>query len=230
LIGDHIAKVTILQDIPDDDIEETAASIAYDQGVFHEISTYWDIGNATVQGGGHNSGFSPEDIVSDYLGARIAQRALGSAAIFDLTFDAAVTKDIQTVMRLLDTRTKAETHAAFQAIKQQGWVTDPNSDAEANTDGYLKRRNFNISTMKPCYVSAPGIGCTGTPAFPIEIATGFTTRVTDRYSIEFSTDFESAGARAKLGSSVKRSEFTTVVEAIRQDAKIRYPGITTECP
>jgi hypothetical protein len=208
-------KVTIKKTIPSADRPTTAASIAFDQSVFYEIMTYWIPG-----AGKHNSGFSPEDLVSNYTGVRIAERAL---KVTGKKFDAAVTEELKTVLPLLLPRTRAQTTAALTAISGV-WVTDAFSRSALFDEDYLRRRNVNFSPISPCFVSAPGIGCTGTPAYPSVLGTSFPTSIRDNYDAEY--DVSSPSARARIGTKVTRGSFGTLIAAIRADT----PSVGTLCP
>jgi hypothetical protein len=206
--------VTIKQNVPEVDRPTTAASIAFDFSVFYEILTYWRTGV-----GRHNSSFSPEDLVSNYLGTRVAERALKAKG---KKFDAAVNAELKLVLGLLLPRTKAQTDEALKAIDKI-WVTDVRSMAAMNFEDYLKRRNFTFSSIAPCFVTAPAIGCTGTPAFPSSLGTSYPASIRDLYDVEYIVDHPQP--KAKLGNTVARGSFSSLITTIRAD-----PGAGTACP
>jgi hypothetical protein len=216
--GNDGEKLTIKTAIAAADRPTVAASMAFDAGVFHEIITYWVSG-----GGAHNSSFSPEDLVSNYVATRIAERALKATG---KKFDEAVRDELKKVLALLKPCTKAQTKAALQAIDGT-WVTDVTGgtfDQELDSDDYLKHRNVNVASIAPCYVSAPGTGCGATPAFPAsDLGTSYPNSIRDSYDAEYVVSV--ASARTKLGAKLKKSSFTSSISAITSD-----PKVGTLCP
>ena len=95
---------------------ETAASIAFDDALGHEIVS-WDF----LLPGMRNSSFSPEDLVSNFLGCLVGQRAITRVASSGGTFEAAATVELKSLLTSLDVQTKAETLAAFNLINNR-WV------------------------------------------------------------------------------------------------------------
>ncbi len=223
--------VTIKSKVADADVPTLAASIAFDQSVFYEILTYWEMEALILRGGEHNSSFSPDDLVSNYTGTRIAERALKSIQSNpNTTFDNAVTAEIKTVFGLLKPCTATQTAAAFTAITNS-WVGDPNARLAINNDRYTRRRNFNYLNISPCYVTTAGTGCTGTPAYPSEIPTSFPAAITVAYDVEWSLVAGSEDkVKQKIGATVKKANFATLITAMKADAATRYPDGPSECP
>jgi hypothetical protein len=223
--------VTLKKDVPMDDgttAATVAASMAFDQSIFYEIDTYYDHFPAS-----HNSAFSPEDLLSNYLGVRIAEKAFQAVKANGQVFDDAATQELHRVLNLLQPSTPAQTTAAFNAISGPNavsgmWVIDADSKLALRHDDYLRRRNFNYAPVSPCFVTAPGVGCAGTPAFPSsDIPNQFPSSITDYYDVTYST---SDATKKVLGPSVKRSDFATVIAGIMTDADKLYPGGGFKCP
>jgi hypothetical protein len=220
IYGFDKGTVTFKQKVPEADRATTAASIVFDESVFYELFSYW-----ILSPGMHNSGFSPEDLVSNYIGVRVAERALQST---NKRFERAVDDELAAVLDLLEPRTKAQTQAAFDAINGT-WVESTTSRLVFFDDDFLFRRNFNFSPISPCFVTAAGTGCSGTPAFPSSIPSSFPPTITDRYEAEFKV--KNDDAKAKLGATVKRSEFANKLTAILTDAEGRPHGPGSfQCP
>jgi hypothetical protein len=172
-------EATIRQDISAADAPTVAASIAFDFSVFYEIMTYW------VDGPGqHNSSFSPDDLVSNYIGTRVAERAKRSTI---KTFDGSVRAELKAILQLLIPCTTAQTQAAFDAIDGL-WAKDVNSGLLTSgfgDDKWLLRRNLNRNPIRPCYVTAAGTGCSGAPAFPSELGTGYPDSIRNTYDARY---------------------------------------------
>lgn len=197
------ATVTINTAIPAGDALETAASIAYDESVWHEIFTWY-----AMIGGGHNSSFSPEDLVSNFLGTWVARRAIAAGGAFDAT----VTSELAALLTSLGARSVADTTAAFAAISGR-WVVPTTGYVGVVTDNrYVLRRNFNVNPIVPWF--APGISFCSSTTWPAGVPTGFSATITGRYDIEFPVPlFASA-----IGSTLKRSAFGTAIAAIKAEA------------
>jgi hypothetical protein len=217
-------KMTLKQDVAKADWAITAASMAFDYSVAYEIVSYWQSG-----GGAHNSAFSPEDLISNYLGTRIAERALNLVGP-GKTYDQAVREVVKIIIPLLGPRTKAQTLAAFTAIDGI-WVKDAFGPTlpggiripriPLHDDRYLLRRNVNHRPVRPCYVSDPGIGCTGVPTFPTDIGNTFPDNIRDSYDAEYVIPSDKAPeAIAKLGKTIKKSDFTRLISDITTDPHV----------
>jgi Protein of unknown function (DUF4056) len=212
----HLGAITVVKDIPDSDLVEVARSMAFDESVMHEIITYWR--DSVSDLGQHHSSFSPEDFVSNFVGAYVAGQAFNRE---DAAFDRAATEEIVNVMNLLEARTPAQTRAAFDFIKADNWI-----GSFTPSQSYLKRRNFNYKAISPCYVPSTvvGLGCTGTPTFPLP--TEFPSRITAYYTAEYDVD-ETLRVKIKT-SSLKKTDFDAAVSQMKADANARY-GANFQC-
>lgn len=132
---------------------ELARSIAFDDALGHEITTY-----TAMTPGGHNSSFSPEDLCSNFLGTEVAARALAAGGPFITQAEA----QLRTLLASLDAQNAAETKASFARIATR-WV-DTTLVGTIVRDGYLRRRNFTRHPWKtghssdsttPAFVVAP---------------------------------------------------------------------------
>ncbi|WLB58025.1 DUF4056 domain-containing protein [Bradyrhizobium japonicum] len=124
------STATITKPVPPEMWVLVARSIAYDDGLGHEIHSY---ANRLVPGM-HNSSFSPEDLPSNFIGTRVGENALRRGG----DFSAAVTASLQNL--LFGAAALKDTRQAFDNINGC-WVsfTDPRSLLDAD---YLLRRNF----------------------------------------------------------------------------------------
>lgn len=174
--------------------------------------TYW------VSGAGqHNSSFSPEDLVSNYIGTRVAERAKKSTI---KPFDAAVRSELKAVLQLLIPCTSAQTQAAFDAIDGI-WAKDVNSGLLLllfSDDQWLLRRNVNRNPIRPCYVTAAGTGCAGAPAFPSELGTGYPESIRNTYDARYAV-FRSE-AVGRLGSTMRKADFASLIADITNDPRV----------
>ncbi len=128
---------------------ETAAAIAFDDAMGHEIVS-WD----QLTPGGRNSSFSPEDLVSNFLGTVVARRAITAGG----AFNAAATTELDSLLTSLDVQTKTESEASFGLINGR-WVIFSGTTSLLRND-YLQRRNF---TRQPFKTGHPSDAAT--PAF-----------------------------------------------------------------
>jgi hypothetical protein len=79
---------------------------------------------------------SPEDLPSNFLGTLVAERAIAIGG----SFDAAVTAELDSLLKSLDAQTKAESLKAFSLINHR-WVNFSSASSILLTD-YLRQRNF----------------------------------------------------------------------------------------
>jgi hypothetical protein len=122
-------EATLTSTAPPNEWLDLARKIADDDALAHEIWTY-DV----MLGGYHNSSFSPEDLVSNYLGTVVAARALVAGG----TFITEATTQLKTMLASLNVQTDAETRKAFATISRC-WV---DSSLGYKNSPYLQRRNF----------------------------------------------------------------------------------------
>ncbi|MCA1674016.1 MAG: DUF4056 domain-containing protein [Actinobacteria bacterium] len=201
------ATVRISSVVPAGDVLETAASIAYDESVWHEIETWF-----YMSGGRHNSSFSPEDLTSNFLGTWIARGAIATLAAGG-DFDTAATTAMSTLLRQLDARPPRDTNAAFAAVTGR-WIAPSSSYANGGMNlRYLLRRNFDVNPIVPW--KAPGVAfCTST-TWPVGVVpTGFSATILGRYDVEFIVPREAS----VLGSTVRRTTFAAAIAKIEAEA------------
>ena len=139
------------------DALETAAAIAFQDALGHEI-TSWDV----LAPGGRNSSFSPEDLPSNFLGTLVARRAIARMTASGATFSAAATAELSAMLTSLDVQSKVESEAAFNLINHK-WVDFVGALSLAGNN-YLLRRNFTRAPFQaghssdappPAFVTAP---------------------------------------------------------------------------
>jgi hypothetical protein len=212
-IGHYPGRVTIKSSVPSGDRIDTACSMAYDYSVYHEIVTWF-----IHLPGSHNSSFSPEDLVSNFLGAYVGGRTIAAGG----AFDAAATKELASLLSLLDPRPPADTRAAFAAITNR-WI-DPTPGAidlgpyanAGKNDRYVLRRNFDFNPINPWF--APGVTFCASTTWPATVPKSFDPRITGYYEVEFDLPPQAAA----VGSKVKNTDFATAIATIKTDAKTQY--------
>ena len=197
------ATVTISSDIPAGEVLETAAAIAYDEAVWHEIETWF-----AMAGGGHNSSFSPEDLTSNFYGTWVARRAITAGG----AFDTAATAELTTLLTQLGARPPADTNAAFAAVTGR-WIAPSTGYVDAaNNSRYLLRRNFNVDPIVPWL--APGVSFCASTTWPAAVPTGFGAAIRGRYDIEFTVP----PYASVLGTTIRRSAFAGAIATIKAEA------------
>jgi hypothetical protein len=160
--GKHFAPwsydgdVEILLDVPDAQLLDVARSMAYDHSIFYEIYSYW------VQTPGmHNSAFSPEDLVSNWLGTYIAGRAIRAGG----TFDVELARELNALLTVLHALPVADTAAAQAAVTAPAgtWFSRVLPRWDFLRMDLLRRRNFVVRPATPWLI--PGFGpCSGSVA------------------------------------------------------------------
>ncbi len=195
---DRGGTVTIKKDIPQNDHIRVARSIAYDQGLFHEITSYWVPGV-----GNHTSSFSPEDLVSNFVGTYIAERAIKAlkAGKYTGDFNKAATAELLIFLKRVKTLPKNKAIEAFDQIKGR-WV----ASKDFSDPRYLKRRNFNVAPIVPWLVLDE-------PAckpltLPPDFKKDFPPDTKTFYEIEFNVG----------GTTLKTSEFDREIKKIKTQA------------
>jgi len=197
------AVVTVSSAIPASEVLETAASIAYDESVWHEIETWF-----AMSGGGHNSSFSPEDLPSNFLGTWVARRAIVAGG----NFDTAATTETNTLLTQLGARPPADTNLAFAAVTGR-WIATSTGYLDAGMNlRYLLRRNFAVNPIVPWL--APGVGFCPSTTWPVGVPTGFAATITGRYDVEFTVP----PYASVLGAKVRRSAFAAAIATIKAEA------------
>jgi hypothetical protein len=197
------ATVTVSSVIPAADVLETAASIAYDESVWHEIETWY-----SPTPGGHNSAFSPEDLTSNLLGTWVARRAIAAGG----AFNTAATTEMNTLMTQLGARPVADTTAAFTAVTGR-WIATSSGYLDAGRNPrYLLRRNFEVNPVVPW--PAPGLAFCGATTWPAGVPKSFSATILGRYDVEFTVP----SYASVLGGKVRRSAFAAAIATIKADA------------
>ena len=155
---------------------QVARYVAYYESVAYEIFTYHEIWP-----GKRHSSFSPEDLVSNYIGTYVAYDALKDrgdntiGAMDEAAYNKAVTESIDRVVKRLGPLNKADSLAAFRSVKGR-WLKEKRlvgiSDtavalAHGVNPDLLQRRNFNIDPILPWLIPRVA-GCADT-AFPESI-------------------------------------------------------------
>jgi len=166
-----------------------ARSIANDDGVGHEISSYNE-----MFPGGHNSSFSPEDLVSNFIGTRLAEIAMQSPG----SFEAGATFAIDNLM--FGSADRAGSRQAFDNIN--GCWVQFSSGSSIMSDGYLRRRNFTRTPWK-----APGVRNAVTPSFVFDSLAAAETHYQYTHT---------------AGVTIPKASFPTEITRIRADARTRY--------
>ena len=140
-------RATITSSIPAAMWTTVARDIAFDEGLGHEIMTYWK----RFPGMG-SSAFSPEDLCSNHLGTYIAESAIkGLVPGSGLSFGATVTAVLNATLTALKAQPLAETHKA--------WGRIVNCWMGPSLLSTLSRRNFSVNPWKVGHssdVAAPG--------------------------------------------------------------------------
>jgi hypothetical protein len=131
--------IVVTKTIPKADRIDVARSIAYSQSIAYEIFEYWN-----RKPGFHNSAFSPEDFVSNFLGTYVGGVALGAKG----SFDVAATKALNDLLAAVGARPPDDTKAAFKIIDKI-YVKSIDNQADIFDPKLLKRRNFNTSPISP---------------------------------------------------------------------------------
>lgn len=225
--GGITGDVVLQRDIPAASVADLkgiiniARSISYDVSVIYEIQTY-----AQLRIGGRSSSFSPEDLVSNYLGTYVGGRALelqiansktlptGPADKLATTFDAAVTQELDALLLSLHAVDVPTTLAAFEKIDGQ-WVGSsfpvPNF---WNTD-YVRRRNFHIRPIQPWLVREFG-PCIDTD-WPEEVDRQLPLDAVNAYLCTF--NFEERFFNNLIFLS---TQFDDYIQQIKADAVVRY--------
>jgi hypothetical protein len=215
--------VTVRKDIPagQEDIDillNIARSVAYDVSIMYEISTYPVI--SILDPGKHASAFSPEDLVSNFLGTHIAAKAIrkeivGGSESSTAIYDREVANELRNLLGKLKPLDKA---GAIQALDNIGdrWIRTgvivPGLDTL-----HLKRRNFIFEEITPWIVSDVD-GCDSSPVFfPDDIERKLPDETRSFYTIFFNFAHDFFEGVEKTSDS-----FDLLIEKIKTDARVRY--------
>lgn len=137
----HRGFVEITRRLPTDDPDirlQLARSIAYDESIFYEIETYW-----SKLSGQHHSSFSPEDMVSNLIGAYVGEQAIRYMRGKAVNYDIAVTRVLQRTLERLRTLPAEQTRMLLSRI-DNSWFF-----GSSQSLSYLRRRNFEHSPVTP---------------------------------------------------------------------------------
>lgn len=225
--GGITGEVILQRDLPASDpgdlnpLIAVARSIAYDVSVMYEIKTY---GEERV--GGRSSSFSPEDLLSNYLGTYVGGRALqlqitnslelptgeeGEPALAT-TFDAAVTLELAELLLKLKAVSAGQTIAAFNTIKGR-WVKDEILPPNFWDVDYVQRRNFHIRPVQPWLVSG---ACVDTD-FPEDVDRELPAEAVTAHLTHYS--FESSFFENLI---FLNRDFEQYVDKVKADAQVKY--------
>jgi Protein of unknown function (DUF4056) len=209
--------VTVLADVPATLGIDVARHLSYNESIYHEIETYWNMST-----GAHHSAFSPEDLVSNYLGTHVAGQVLQTMKMFGGgDFSALTGRAIFTLMQELGVLPATGTEIAFTGVRTT-WVRGDISHAIRLPDDYVKRRNFATWPLEPWL--ANGVpNCTGStatfpggPDFDIDLLAA--AQVKAVYEVP-----EASRGPGKIDSStVTALDFPTLIAAIKNDASTVY--------
>jgi hypothetical protein len=192
-IGTPDGGATVTRSIPVSLWTAVARDIAFDDGLGHEIFTYWIAGP-----GAGNSAFSPEDLCSNHLGTHVAEVAINSlAASPGVSYQAAVTVVLDRTLQTLKAQPLAETRKAWGRIANC-WMGE-------SMWSHLRRRNFGIAPWKVGHPSD-----VATPAWllqPPGAGAGY-------YAYQCSYPTKSG--------TITTSTFAAQIQKIRADAQRRY--------
>jgi hypothetical protein len=213
--------VEILADVPRELGVDLARHLTYNESIYHEIETYWDRST-----GAHHSSFSPEDLVSNYLGNYVAALALELRGDFSSATGTALAQ----LMRQLGVVSKADTQLAFDAVRNT-WVRGASSRSVLLPDDYLRRRSLTTWPQEPWLVDnfGPCTGSTATfpddPDFEIDpLAAAFA-------KVDYEVPAASRGPGKIDAETVTPADFPALITAIKNDARNLYgPDFDSPAP
>jgi hypothetical protein len=225
-----IPNIAILEDIPDDKVLGVAQHMAWTELLFHEIDTYWW---QKWMPGGHNSSFSPEDLVSNLVGVFLGGGALEALAAKQYpTFDDAAADMLVLFLQDVGGRDGARTEAAYQKIENIWyekrppfpWLLPfpfpPFPPSLRRADTHLKRRNFglagDVNVIDPWFVAGVP-GCPPQPQFPEAIPKRIPGEFNRFYSAIFASGLLNGHFRL-----IQKHNYPIRVDEIISDAKALY--------
>jgi hypothetical protein len=219
------ANIEIRNTIPSTDLVAVAGRLAYLESVLHEIESYWWIAPIGPWPGYHNSAFSPEDLVSNHLGAIVGMQAIrGVEAGTYIDFNDAATKELLVVLGAVGGAncTRARTLQAFDKVELH-WFTRGYPKWYLIT---LYRRNFGVGgdTNQPDpWIVDEVTGCAA-PEWPATIPKTWSLALDTYCDIEYSLPVRTAPlmVKAQLGETVSNTVFDGLVNNVRTDARTRY--------
>ena len=117
--GDKSLTLRIPENASEEKIIQVASRIAYDQSLWHEISTWFGARYVPMISEEFSS-FSPEDMYSNLMGVHLGMRAIKS----DLPYNEAMTEELSKMLDTLQSvNTEAETFAAMSEVNNV-WYTN----------------------------------------------------------------------------------------------------------
>ena len=193
---------TINKPIPPSYWLQVAREISYDDSFAYEIATYDD-----YVPGGHNSSFSPEDLVSNYLGTLLAERAIKAGG----DFNTAVTNELTKMLASLNPQTPLESERAFNLIN--GCWVDFKGSSSLGNNTYLKRRNFD---PMPWPAGHPSDG-----SVPLWVTGGFGSSITTFHTYTYSYPRYQDIYRTNV--IIHKADFPNELNRIKQNAALPPP-------
>lgn len=134
-------EVKILKELPSDqeEILKIAGAVAYVNGWAHELTSYGDL-----TPGMDWSSFSPEDLVSNVVGAMVAQRAIRNHCGID--FNRAVDLEMIEMMKELKVQPKTKTQDVLDSVDRDNyfWNMEGKWFTMVIALETLLRRNFEV--------------------------------------------------------------------------------------
>lgn len=117
-----------------------AGNLAFELAQWHEIAQWY--GFESVPGFSEQiSAFSPEDLYSNLLGARIAINVILQGRVESITeYNAAVDRELQRVLLQLGVATRTETERKFRELDGDWW----NSKRRVPDKFLVLKRNYNL--------------------------------------------------------------------------------------
>jgi Protein of unknown function (DUF4056) len=211
--GKAQGTILIQRDIPTDKWLDVARSIAYEESVFHEIETYWRVGVGKSQ-----SSFSPEDLISNFLGTYLAAEAIRAGSVDGPNYDTRFTDHLEALMLQLGAVPRAASQEALDRIEGR-WVS-----GFQLLPSYLLRRNFNVWPLHPWLVDGLA-ACAGSSAeFPAPDAPelAIAPDATSYYSALYQVPSGAQGAHELGASVVSLPQFDTFIDDIRRADLFEY--------
>jgi hypothetical protein len=209
-------QVTVPDTIPDANVIDVARAMAYYQSVFYEIKTYWLKGKTDV--GQHHSSFSPEDLVSNFLGTYVASQVLAVAVANDEFAASRATTAINSLLTTLGAQSPAVALQAFQKVSTK-WVTSIDNVGDIADQSYLKRRNFNVQPIVPFLV--PGLTACPSTDFPASIPRSFPAGTLNFFQASYVVP-DNIKAASGYAANLSIPDLDAAIQTIKTDAAVLY--------
>ncbi len=214
------------------DQRDVAMSIAYDQGIWHEIVSYWE-----CEKGMHSSSFSPEDIVSNKFGVYI-----GGKILLATDFNKHAVDEMTKLLGTLGALKRADTERAFTAIEGR-WVNHHLGAVGHWRFDFLRKRNFtydpiDIWTVDRFAAFPPCTGSTG--SLPTDFSKTVDSNARSFYTLKFTVPanaragnagisgvgrgrcFAPGGTSTMTATSVPTTDFDNQIKVIKDAALLEY--------